>query len=135
MTVVSQLVELFDKLGFSVVVRDPDTAEVIGASDDGESQLLAADPAAVRVASAKVAGAVVRVEIVRTELEEPAALTPRQRAVARLLVAGKPNTVIAEELKISTHTVRRHLESIFRRLHVQNRTAAAAELRKGTIKL
>lgn len=71
----------------------------------------------------------------RKAADGPVVLTPRQRAVARLLAAGKRNGDIASELNISTHTVRRHLESIFRRLQVQNRTAAASELRKGHIKL
>lgn len=131
---VSQLVELFHRLGFAVIVRDLDSAEVVGASPAAEEAMQAAEPDLVRVAAAKLGGNRVQVEIVRVEPDEPSALTPRQRAVGRLLVAGKRNTDIAEELNISTHTVRRHMEGIFRRLRVKSRAAAATALRNGTIK-
>ena len=133
--VLDELVSLFSGLGFAVVIREPDTAEVMAASSEAESHLLAAEPGSARVASARVGGLRVRVEIARTSGDGPVVLTPRQRAVAKLLAEGRRNTDIANELDISTHTVRRHMESIFRRLRVQNRTAAAAELRKGHIKL
>lgn len=129
------LVALFSRLGFAALIRDPDSADVLAASADAEAQMLAAEPGSVRVASARIGSRRVRVEILRNATDGPVILTPRQRAVARLLVAGMRNGDIALELQISTHTVRRHLESIFRRLQVQNRTAAAAELRRGHVKL
>lgn len=131
--VAEDLAALFQRLGYSVVVRNPDTAEVLAASDGAESQMLAAEPGAIRIAASRLGGVSVRVEILRHPEEDPPQLTPRQRAVARLLAAGKRNLEIAEQLRISPHTVRRHLESIFRRLNVPNRTAAVAELRKGLI--
>jgi DNA-binding NarL/FixJ family response regulator len=51
-------------------------------------------------------------------------------AVARLLEQGKRNEDIAAALKISTHTVRRHLEQMFRRLGVRNRAGAVAIMQK-----
>ena len=62
-------------------------------------------------------------------------LTPRQTAVAKLLMEGLTNVEIGELLKISTHTVRRHLEAIFRRLEVPNRAAAAGELKRGRVRM
>lgn len=130
-----ELATLLQRLGFASLVRDPDTAEVIAASPAAEAEILAAQPGTVRMATARIAGVVVRVEVVRPVSEEHIELTPRQVAVGRLLVEGLRNREIAERLTISTHTVRRHLESIFRRLNVPNRTAAAAELRKGRVRL
>lgn len=129
--VAAELVSLFERLGYAVLVRDPETAEVLAASPEAESLMLAAEPGAVRVAASRLNGLAVRVEILREAEAEPPRLTRRQRDVAQLLAAGKRNREIAETLRISEHTVRRHLESIFRRLNVPNRTAAVAELRKG----
>jgi DNA-binding CsgD family transcriptional regulator len=70
--------------------------------------------------------------------EEPLAaspsrpLTPRQHQILSLVADGKTNTEIAGELWISPTTVRSHLENIYAKLGVHNRTAAAALLRTPT---
>ena len=51
-------------------------------------------------------------------------LTPRQRDLLRLVAAGHTNTQIARRLGITEGTVRTHLENIYTRLNVSNRTAA-----------
>ena len=51
-------------------------------------------------------------------------LTPRQKDLLHLLAAGHTNTQIARRLGISEGTVRTHLENIYKKLHVSNRTAA-----------
>ena len=51
-------------------------------------------------------------------------LTSRQWELLRLLAAGHTNADIARELVVSVSTVRKHLENIFARLGVTNRTAA-----------
>lgn len=130
-----ELASLLHRLGFAALVRDPNTAEVIAASPAAEAEILAAQPGTVRMATARIAGTVVRVEVVRPQAEDLIQLTPRQAAVGRLIVEGLRNREIAERLQISTHTVRRHLEAIFHRLNVANRTAAATELRKGRARL
>jgi DNA-binding NarL/FixJ family response regulator len=56
-----------------------------------------------------------------------AALTPRERDVMRLLVAGLPNKGIAHELVISENTVKRYLKAIFEKLDVDSRAAAVAK--------
>jgi DNA-binding NarL/FixJ family response regulator len=53
-------------------------------------------------------------------------LTARERQVLRLVAAGKSNRAIADELVISDHTVRRHLQNIFRKVGVSSRAAATA---------
>ena len=53
-------------------------------------------------------------------------LTPRELEVLRIVAAGKSNREIAEALVISEHTVARHVQNIFGKLHVSSRTAAGA---------
>jgi DNA-binding NarL/FixJ family response regulator len=53
-------------------------------------------------------------------------LTPREREVLELLAQGMTNKEIAERLVITTNTVKRHLKSIFGKLDVHTRSAAAA---------
>jgi DNA-binding CsgD family transcriptional regulator len=55
-------------------------------------------------------------------------LTPREREVIGLVADGKTNPEIARQLWISRGTVRTHLENIFEKLDVPNRTAAAARV-------
>jgi len=51
-------------------------------------------------------------------------LTPRQWELLRLIAAGRTNIQIARELGLSEGTVRTHLENIYGRLNVSNRTTA-----------
>jgi DNA-binding CsgD family transcriptional regulator len=53
-------------------------------------------------------------------------LAPREFEVLELLAQGKRNRSIATELQISENTVKFHLRSIFRKLHVASRTEAIA---------
>jgi len=53
-------------------------------------------------------------------------LSPRERDVLSLASRGLTNGQIARELSVSVHGVKFHLGSIFRKLGVENRTAAAA---------
>lgn len=128
-SVPAELATLLHRLGFDVVVRDPNTADIVARSPGAEAELLAAQPGDVRVAAARLAGIPIRVELVPQRTED-LDLTPRQLAVAKLLEQGKRNKDIAAALKISTHTVRRHLEQMFRRLGVRNRAGAVAVMQK-----
>lgn len=55
----------------------------------------------------------------------PVGLTSRQWAVLRELVAGRSNKEIAKILGIEEITVKVHLQAVFKRLQVSNRTQAA----------
>ena len=57
--------------------------------------------------------------------QELSSLSERQREVLKLLAAGETNKEISRTLNISTGTVKAHLEALFRRLDVKNRTQAA----------
>lgn len=52
-------------------------------------------------------------------------LTDRELDVLVLLAMGKSNKDIAQILCIVNSTVKAHLTSIFKKLHVENRTQAA----------
>ncbi len=52
-------------------------------------------------------------------------LTPRERAVLRLLGAGQTNQEIARELQLTVGTVRLHVKHILAKLGAANRTQAA----------
>ncbi|MGB0388119.1 MAG: response regulator transcription factor [Ardenticatenaceae bacterium] len=53
-------------------------------------------------------------------------LTPRESQVLALLAQGLPNKLIARELRISTHTVKFHISSIFTKLGATSRTDAVS---------
>ena len=57
-------------------------------------------------------------------------LTPRQQQILELVADGHTNAEIAAALCLAAGTVRRHLENIFGKLGVHNRTAAVAALRR-----
>ena len=54
----------------------------------------------------------------------PVALTDREMDVLRCLTMGMSNTVIAERLSLSPHTLDAHLRRIYRKLDVRSRSAA-----------
>jgi DNA-binding NarL/FixJ family response regulator len=55
----------------------------------------------------------------------PRELSPREREVLERAAFGRSNNQIAAELGVTINTVKFHLASIFRKLGVENRTAAA----------
>lgn len=59
-------------------------------------------------------------------------LSERQREVLKLLAAGESNKEIGRNLNISAATVKAHLETLFRRLDVKNRTQAATYYTRST---
>ena len=61
-----------------------------------------------------------------SEMDELARLTARERDVLELVGAGLTNAAIAERLWISPGTVKKHLDNIYAKLGVANRTQAAA---------
>jgi DNA-binding NarL/FixJ family response regulator len=61
----------------------------------------------------------------------PAHLTPRQAEVLRLLEQGRSTKQIAQELHLSTETVKNHVRHLLRALGVNSRLEAVAAVRQG----
>jgi len=59
----------------------------------------------------------------------PDVLSRSERKVLTLVSTGASNREVAEELVVTVHTVRKHLENAYRKLGVTNRTAAALAVR------
>ncbi|TGQ44481.1 alpha/beta fold hydrolase [Mesorhizobium sp. M00.F.Ca.ET.216.01.1.1] len=62
----------------------------------------------------------------KTRPAEPTALTARESEVVSLIADGKSNAAIAAELRLSEHTVKRHVANILLKLDLPSRAAAAA---------
>ena len=67
-----------------------------------------------------------RAMLAPSESNEDHPLTERQIEVLMAVASGKTNRQIAEELYVSEHTVRRHLQNIFNEIGVNSRAAATA---------
>jgi LuxR family transcriptional regulator of csgAB operon len=52
-------------------------------------------------------------------------LTPKEMQTLRLLATGSSTEHIAQELKVSPHTVKTHIYNLFRKIRVSNRVQAA----------
>jgi DNA-binding NarL/FixJ family response regulator len=52
-------------------------------------------------------------------------LSERESEVLRFVAKGLSNKEIAGRMRLSPSTVKRHIENIFRKLHVKNRVEAA----------
>jgi DNA-binding NarL/FixJ family response regulator len=61
--------------------------------------------------------------VTRSVLEQ-LGLTPRQGEVLKGMLCGLPNKMIARELDLSVETVKDHVQSVLRSLHVTSRTQA-----------
>jgi DNA-binding NarL/FixJ family response regulator len=64
--------------------------------------------------------------MVKKTAEEEANLSPREDEVLRLVAQGATNKEIADSLFISENTVKTHLRNIMDKLHLANRSQAAA---------
>ncbi|HEU4327485.1 MAG TPA: response regulator transcription factor [Roseiflexaceae bacterium] len=95
---------------------------------------LKTDPPTQTVATIRnvASGQIVFPRAVRQSAQPPgqptgavALLTQRERDVLRLLAEGLPNALIADRLAVQESTVKFHLQNIFQKLGVTNRTEAA----------
>jgi len=128
---------LIDRPGTAVLVLTSfsDRPRILGALEAGACGYLLKDVAADQVADGIRAAArgespldpraARTVLAARTEPDPAAGLSPREREVLGLLVAGLPNKLIARRLEISEKTVKSHLTNVFRAIGVTDRTQAA----------
>jgi DNA-binding CsgD family transcriptional regulator len=136
-----------------LVVGAQDTADVVLADGDGPSGetrpvvalggagrdlpgVLSRDAGASQIDAAiraVAAGLIVRWPGAETgfgalrETDAHALLTPRELEVLAALAEGITNKAIARRLEISLHTVKFHVESVFRKLGARTRTEAVAK--------
>lgn len=146
------LARLLQSLGHEVVSREaqadvilaeqhrPDDGRcpvvVLGGTEAEAEGLLPEDsaPAAIDAALRAVAyGLIVRSPGTRApgfsavqEAEAKALLTPREAQILDAIADGLTNKGIARRLGISLHTVKFHVESVFRKLGANTRTEAVA---------
>jgi DNA-binding CsgD family transcriptional regulator len=117
--------------------REEDRATVVLGGTDTEARGLlsaTASPAEIDAALHAVArGLIVRSPATRTrgfsavqESEPRTLLTPREAQVLDAIADGLTNKAIARRLGISLHTVKFHVESVFRKLDASTRTEAVA---------
>jgi DNA-binding CsgD family transcriptional regulator len=57
-----------------------------------------------------------------------AGLTDREIQILRLVAAGRTNVAIARQLEVSSRTIAKHLEHIYRKLEVSSRAAAVSRM-------
>jgi two-component system, NarL family, nitrate/nitrite response regulator NarL len=117
----------------------------LGADEAGQAGRLPreATPAQIDAAlRAVAAGLIVRAEELPSRAFGPAAegagplLTPREIELLALIGDGLSNKEVARRLGISGHTVKFHIESLFRKLAAGSRAEAVHKgLRKGLIEL
>jgi len=84
------------------------------------------EPALSRGLAAKILDEFARLAREGPAKEPEDALTPRERDVLQLVAEGATNREIAAALFVSENTVNFHMKNILRKLHVKNRTQAAA---------
>lgn len=149
---IAALAKLLQSLGHEVVDNDeqpdvvladqqrPDEGRyptvVLGGTDAEAEGLLAENAGAAEIDAALRAvahGLIVRSPQARTagfsavaETEARALLTPREAQILDSIADGLTNKAIARRLGISLHTVKFHVESVFRKLGASTRTEAVA---------
>jgi DNA-binding NarL/FixJ family response regulator len=108
-----------------LVLADADVDGALDAALAAASELIAPEPEAEPPAGFRAAS------------EAPAGLlTPRESEILSALGEGMSNKEIGRALGISAHTVKFHLETIFRKLDATSRAEAVAKgLRRGIIEL
>jgi DNA-binding CsgD family transcriptional regulator len=126
---ISALTKLLQSLGHEVVDIDDDPDVVLTLLPES------APDAEIDAALRAVAhGLIVRSPAARTpgfgavqEAEARALLTPREAQILDAIADGLTNKAIARRLGISLHTVKFHVESVFRKLGASTRTEAVAK--------
>jgi DNA-binding CsgD family transcriptional regulator len=109
---------------------------ILGGADDEVPGVLPRDATASQIDAAiraVAAGLIVRLPRAKDagfdamrDTEARALLTPRELEVLAALAEGMTNKAIARRLDISLHTVKFHVESLFRKLGARTRTEAVA---------
>jgi len=73
---------------------------------------------------------------VKIKMEKKGILTQKEAEIIKYLAQGKNNNEIAKIMYVSVHTTKLHLQNIFQKLEVNDRTLAVVEsIRRGIIEI
>lgn len=103
--------------GRALLPRDVDAETLLAAARAATQGLLVLDP---QLAADLLPAA-------ESDLAPIEELTPRESEVLQLLAEGLTNKAIAQQLHISNHTVKFHVNAILRKLRAQSRTEAVVK--------
>ncbi|TMH27742.1 MAG: helix-turn-helix transcriptional regulator [Betaproteobacteria bacterium] len=117
------------RLRVAISVQDPALAAELRVllQQAGHEVVDAAEPADVTMQDASAGFAAAS--------EPDALLTPREMEVLGAIGEGHTNKAIARKLGISLHTVKFHVESLFRKLGARTRTEALAKAAERRVEL
>jgi DNA-binding NarL/FixJ family response regulator len=111
----------------AVLPRDAEGEEILAAIEAAASGLIALNPETLAAALGATTNGL-RGEPNRAGAPPPrapgTALSPREIEVLQMIAEGLGNKEIASRLKISEHTIKFHISSIFTKLDVSSRTEA-----------
>jgi DNA-binding NarL/FixJ family response regulator len=134
--------ERYPDLGLVLIMPEPDGAVVATAAERGLSGAVALTASATTVIalirSAATEPRTFRApgEFLRTPGRPGPRLSPRERQVLELLVEGRTQAEIAEQLKISPATAKTHVARLYAKLQARNRSQALlATAREGLLPL
>jgi DNA-binding NarL/FixJ family response regulator len=125
-----------DEIGPEVIVLLPDNEQAAGVWSSGVRAILLRETSAEQLLAAITAVShgltVLTTELSHQllaappnfELDPSEALTTREHEVLQLVAEGLTNKAIAQELSISEHTVKFHINTIMGKLNAPSRTAA-----------
>jgi ATP/maltotriose-dependent transcriptional regulator MalT len=106
-----------------ILARAGKTADAKGEADKA---LAAARSLGAEHQVARATTLIQSLESSRTRSRSPGELTARQLEILRLVAKGESNPEIAKRLRLSQHTVKRHVANLLTRLGLPSRAAAAA---------
>lgn len=121
------LAALLRSLGHEVVSSEAQPDVVLAEPENSGSEAIdAALRAVARGLIVRAPGASLPGFSAAQEAEARALLTPREAQILDAIADGLTNKAIARRLGISLHTVKFHVESVFRKLGASTRTEAVA---------
>jgi two-component system, NarL family, response regulator YdfI len=103
----------------AVLPRDASWQEIFAAAEAAAAGLVALDPASFEAALSVRTNGVRGIDGIAVH-----PLSPREIEVLRMIAEGLGNKEIASRMKLSEHTVKFHISSIFTKLDVSSRTEA-----------
>lgn len=132
-----QAIRLLQAGARAILPNDATAEEIVAAVNAAANDLIVVPP---QILETLLSASSTERFSIDAEAELPAelfeSLTPREREVLELLGEGESNKAIARRLKISEHTVKFHVASIFGKLGAGTRTeAVTVALRRGLILL